>query len=184
MSETKNTGRMYHPCGLASSTRPSVIAGPSNLQGAAATSPGLVRLRAGVTDEDRSVAMVAVDRPAESSDVPRGPHPARRLRIDRSQGLESPVLLFSQELRAHGGGHADRAVLRLVLFPRCQRFGVVTNAPPALRALRGTVTEDVLAGLLVLTDDVGLAPRLLHLVERRELLPIRLQSRLHFPPRD
>src|SRR5688572_28961386 len=184
MSDTKKTGRMYHTCALASSTRRSVIAGPSNLQGAAEPSRGIIRLSAVVIDEDRSVAMVAEDRAAESSDVPRGPHPARRLRIDRSQGLESPVLRFGQELRAHGGGHTDRAVLRLVLLSRCQRFGVVTNAPPALRALRGTVTEDVLAGLLVLTDDVGLAPRLLHLVERRELLPIRLQSRLHFPPRD
>src|SRR5687768_16168085 len=102
MSDTKNTGRMYHTCGLASSTGPSVIAGPAHLQGAAEPARGIVRLRAVVIDADRSVAMVAVDRPAESSDVPRGPHPARRLRVDRSQGLESPVLRFGQEPRAHG----------------------------------------------------------------------------------
>lgn len=154
----------------------------SDPQRAAERPGGVVRRRAVVIHEHVAVAAIGEKRAAESPDVGRRLQPARRLRIEFSKVLQRPVLRFREQLDAHGGRQIDGVVFRLERLSRVLRRTVVAGAPAALRTLRRTIAEDVLAGLRVVTDDIGLAAGLLHFVKRPELLGPCAQPGLHSVP--
>jgi hypothetical protein len=120
-------------------------------------------------DDNRYIRDLAHDLGDDHSDVVRRLDPARRLGVERAELLQLAILLFGQELDAHGSGHPERAVLRLVLLAFVERFVVIADAPAARRAFRCTIVEKKFAGLLVVADDVRLAAGSFHFIERAEL---------------
>jgi hypothetical protein len=67
------------------------------------------------------------------------------------------------------------ALFGFVLLARLERLVVVADAPAALRALRRAIEENVLPGILLPGDHVGLAAAGLHCVERPELVDAGLE---------
>ena len=94
---------------------------------AAKRSATIVGVGAVMPDEDATVAAIAIEGPAELSDLGRRLDPARSFRIELAQFLEREIFFFGQKLDAHGCGHTDGAILRLIFFSRRQRFIVVTK---------------------------------------------------------
>src|SRR5262249_34215102 len=99
-----------------------------------------------------------------------------------TQLLQVEVLLFGEQFDAEIGGHIRRAVLGLELLARVERLAVVAEAPAAPGAFRRAIEEHVLARLLALADDIGLATGLLHLMQRPKLVGPGLEPRLHLGP--
>jgi hypothetical protein len=71
--------------------------------------------------------------------------------------LELAILVFGEELGAHGGGCVDGVVFGLGLFSGSPGGAVVAEAAAVFGAFGGAIVKDVGAGGLVLGDDVGFA---------------------------
>src|SRR5690606_32405742 len=156
--------------------------GVLDLERGAETAGGIVGLGAVVIEEYVAVAAVAEEGAAARRDIGGRCDPARSRRVELAQRLQLAVLVFRQDFDAHLGGHAEGARLRLVLLARGQRFVVVANAPAAFRALGRAVDEDEAAGLGAAPDDVGLAARAFHLVQRSKLGLVALDPLLDLGP--
>src|SRR5690349_6331322 len=137
-----------------------------DVQTAAESSGGVVRLGAVVIEEDVIVAPIAEDGAAEFSDLSRRLHPARRLQIELSEQLQVAILIFGQEFDADRRCHIDGAVFWFVLFPGGQRLTIVTETATAVWTFGGTVEEEIFARLFIKPDDIGFAACLFHFIER------------------
>lgn len=76
-----------------------------------------------------AAASIAEERPGKGPDVRWSAHPTRRLRIELTEALQLPVLLFRQKSNANLGGHFHCTALGLVLLPGCTGRRVVAGAP-------------------------------------------------------
>ena len=121
---------------------------------------------------------------SERPDVRRRSDPAGSLRIEVAELLQFSVLFLRQKVDAHRGGHLDGAALRLVFFPRLERFTVVADTSAAGWALCGAIAERVAARLSVLADDVRFAARGLHLAKRPQCIGIAFELGSYIGPRD
>src|SRR5256885_13895762 len=92
----------------------------------------------------RDRSPITIKRTAELSDLSRRLYPTRSFRIELSQFLKLEIFFFRQKLDVHGGRHANRAILRLMLLSRLQRFIVVTKTYATVRRLRRTIEKNVL----------------------------------------
>lgn len=114
--------------------------------------------------EDMVIAPVAEQRTALLADVVRRGDPAGGLEVEGTQLLQCAVLRFGQQRDADLGRPLQRAVCGLGLLARIQCRAVKAAAAPAGRALGGAVAKDI--GLALLRDDVRLAARVLHGLQR------------------
>ena len=69
-----------------------------------------------------------------------------------------------------------------MFLARIQRRTVVAKTDAALGTLRGTIHEDELARLFILTHHIRLAAGAFHFCERPQLFRPDLQPRLHLGP--
>lgn len=153
-----------------------------NFQRATEAPSAVVGVRTVVTDEDAIVTAIPINRAAEFPDILRRLQPARRLRVELAQLLQREIFLLRQHLHAHVRRRIQDAVFGFVFLARIQRRAVVAKTDTALGTLRGTIHEDELARLFILTDHIRFAAGAFHFRERPQLFRPDLQPRLHLGP--
>src|SRR5690606_5862505 len=126
---------------------------------------GVVGFRAVVIQKYGVVTAVAEQRSTELPDFRRRLYPTRSLQVEFSQLLQVTVLRFREERDAHLGSHVHGAGLGFMLFSGIKRGAIVANAAASFRTLRRAIVKDILAGLLVVPDNIRLATSTFHFIQ-------------------
>jgi hypothetical protein len=141
-----------------------------DLEDAAEGAGGVVRLGAVVVGEDGVEAAVAEEGAAELADFGGSLDPAGSFCVELAELLELAILVFGEELGAHGGGCVDGVVFGLGLFSGSPGGAVVAETAAVFGAFGGAIVKNKFAGGLVLGDDVGFAAGVFQFMQRAEFV--------------
>ena len=119
-----------------------------------------------MVDEDLAKATITKKGSSQVSNSSRCQNPARRFEIKFTKLLKLTILCFRQELNSHAVCHFDRTGFGLVFFPRFQPLIVIANRDSAFWALGRAIHEYKFTCVFVITHDIWLAARLIHLIKR------------------